>query len=332
MKLTAQHLKAIALGPTDMSNINSIVDATNKYGGQYGMLLPHILAHFIAQLGGESAGFRYDREIWGPTKQQRKYDTRTDLGNTPERDGDGKKNAGRGPIQVTGAYNIKAFFEWCKAQGFNPPNFIDNPDLINTDPWEGLSAIWYWHTRNLNKWADQNDIETIRKRVNGGLNGFDTVLIYYTRAGLVFLGRNIGKGAKAFENAVRKFQEHAKADGSYKGEIDGDDGPKTRAALHAALVKLGKAENTTLSPVVEEKTVEKKVAVSPKDVEKPRKDVFTIFITGILAAFNTFSGLDWRVQMALFAFMAAGFVLLLTGRLNLAKSAKQIRQAIEGES
>lgn len=296
------------------------------------MLLPHILAHFIAQLGGESAGFRYDREIWGPTKQQRKYDTRTDLGNTPERDGDGKKNAGRGPIQVTGAYNIKAFFEWCKAQGFHPPNFVDNPDLINTDPWEGLSAIWYWHTRNLNKWADQNDIETIRKRVNGGLNGFDTVLIYYTRAGLVFLGRNIGKGAKAFENAVRKFQEHAKADGSYKGEIDGDDGPKTRAALHAALVKLGKAENTTLSPVVEEKTVEKKVAVSPKDVEKPRKDVFTIFITGILAAFNTFSGLDWRVQMALFAFMAAGFVLLLTGRLNLAKSAKQIRQAIEGES
>ena len=71
MKLTAQHLKAIALGPTDMSNINSIVDATNKYGGQYGMLSPHRLAHFIAQLGGESAGFRYDREIWGPTKQQR---------------------------------------------------------------------------------------------------------------------------------------------------------------------------------------------------------------------------------------------------------------------
>ncbi|MFT6659328.1 glycoside hydrolase family 19 protein [Maritalea sp.] len=327
MQLTAAHLKAIALGPTDMSNIHSIVDATNKYGSEFGMLVPHRLAHFIAQLGGESAGFRYDREIWGPTAAQRRYDVRTDLGNTPERDGDGKKNAGRGPIQVTGGYNIGEFFKWCNAKGFNPPNFVDNPDLINTDPWEGLSAIWYWETRNLNKWADQNDIETIRKRVNGGLNGYDLVLTYYTRAGLVLLGRNIGKTSKTFENAVRKFQEQAKADGTYKGEVDGDDGPKTRAALHTALVAIGKAKGTQAAPVVVDKPVN--VPVEPKGVTKPGKDIWTLVVTFVAGTFATFANLALPMQIAIFAFFVVGLILIATGRWNLAKSAKEIKAAIE---
>ena len=41
----------------------------------------------------------------------------------------------------------------------NPPGFEKNPDAMLTDPWEGLGPIWYWSTRDLNRYADEGDIE-----------------------------------------------------------------------------------------------------------------------------------------------------------------------------
>ena len=57
---------------------------------------PKRIAAFLAQIGHESGSLRYAREIWGPTEAQKRYDQRTDLGNTPELDGDGKKFLGLG--------------------------------------------------------------------------------------------------------------------------------------------------------------------------------------------------------------------------------------------
>jgi putative chitinase len=120
----------------------------------------------------ESGDLAYDRELWGPTPAQKRYDTRTDLGNTPEADGDGYGNRGMGPIQLTGAGNRRAFREWCIAEGFDPPEFVGT-DALLADPWEGLSAVWYWTSRNLNRCADAGDFENITWRINGGTNGFD---------------------------------------------------------------------------------------------------------------------------------------------------------------
>ncbi len=80
---------------------------------------------------------------------------------------------GRTGMQLTGKANYQAFYDWCVERGFNSPDFVANPDLVNTDPWEGLVPLWYWDSRNLNRYADQGDIETITKKVNGGMNGFD---------------------------------------------------------------------------------------------------------------------------------------------------------------
>ena len=176
--LNLAQLDKIAGKKVDGANAVSFLSAFNTYGLRYGMTLPHREAQVLAQVMHESGAFRWDREIWGPTPAQERYDIRTDLGNTPERDGDGKKNAGRGPIQVTGVYNIGRFYEWCVKQELNPPDFRKNPDLINTDPWEGLSVIRYWSAGNptgksLNRYADIGDVEMITKKVNGGLNGFD---------------------------------------------------------------------------------------------------------------------------------------------------------------
>ncbi|MEF3088144.1 hypothetical protein, partial [Bacillus altitudinis] len=75
-----------------------------------------------------------------------------------------------------GRGNVTKFYKWCKAKGLNPPDFVANPNLLNTDPWEGLAPIWYWDEGNpegvsLNKYSKVNNWEMITKRINGGLNG-----------------------------------------------------------------------------------------------------------------------------------------------------------------
>jgi putative chitinase len=239
-------------------NLASVEAGLARFGRETGMLPAHRLAHFLAQLAHESAGFRYDREIWGPTPAQERYDTRTDLGNTPERDGDGKKYMGRTTIQITGRGNVERFMLWCRENGLNPPDFVANPDLLNTDPWEGLAPIWYWTVGNptgksLNVLADSNNIEQITKRINGGLNGFSDRLAQYARIALAFTGFR----------SLREFQTEAKRAGLYDGAVDGDSGPQTRAALHKYLASMN-AMKVAAAPVVEEVTV----PVAPEGAEK----------------------------------------------------------------
>ena len=55
-------------------------------------------------------------------------------------------------------------------------DFEADPDLLYTSyKYILLSAIWEYYVdkKNLNRYADKDDIKTITKRINGGLNGFD---------------------------------------------------------------------------------------------------------------------------------------------------------------
>ncbi|HVZ07761.1 glycoside hydrolase family 19 protein [Rhodopila sp.] len=130
-------------------------------------------AHFLAQLGHESGGLVYNEEL----ADGRAYDGRADLGNT--RPGDGPRFKGRGLIQLTGRANYKAFGDSIGRDLTTEPN----NRLVATDP--GLAvdaACWFWDTRSLNPLADADDIESITRRVNGGLNGFQDRKAYLARA------------------------------------------------------------------------------------------------------------------------------------------------------
>jgi predicted chitinase len=145
---------------------------------QIGIDQPHRLAHFLVQELHESGGFRYDKELANGAA----YEGRKDLGNTQK--GDGVKFKGRGPEQITGRANYSRFTKWVR--GFPPdaPDFTVKPDLVNTDPFEGLTAIWFWSVgtgKSLNVYADRNDIEMITRKVNGDLNGYDDRLDYCAR-------------------------------------------------------------------------------------------------------------------------------------------------------
>ncbi|PWE57675.1 chitinase [Metarhizobium album] len=326
--ISGDQLRAIAKGKVNESNMTSVLIALNTYGARYGLDRPHRLAQFLAQIMHESGSFRYDREIWGPTPAQDRYDVRTDLGNTPARDGDGKKYAGRGPLQVTGKANVAEFYNWCvRTIGGAVPNFVSNPDLINTDPWEGLSALWYWDTRKLNSWADQGDIETVTKRVNGGKNGLPDRIDYYGRAALVLLGYKA--------DTVEAFQVAAQRNGQYKGAVDGDVGPKTRAALHLALVALSDAAiaspKVKAAPVVEETAV----AVVPDAIDKPTSKTFgfwdRILSIGGVIGMGGFSFLsDWRSVVAIGAVVVVLLIVGLVLHDRLISTARKIKAAVEG--
>ncbi len=270
MIITDDELSQMAgIAPND--NMRSVRISINEYGHKFGLDQPQRLAHYLGQLLHESGRFKYDREVWGPTPAQARYDERTDLGNTKARDGDGEKYKGHTAMQITGKANTMAFRDWCrKFISSACPDFVESPELMNTDPWEGLGPIWYWSTRKLNALADENNIEQITKRINGGLNGYDDRVKMYVRCALVLAGYQ--------STEVKRFQAEAQRNGLLppdapgRIQVDGDAGPKTRAALHLTLAG-AKSGDTAIedtapavraAPVTETVVEEKQVAVAPK--------------------------------------------------------------------
>lgn len=77
-------------------------------------------------------------------------------------------------MQLTGADNYRAFDKVVA------DNISVNPELVATK-YPLLSAAWFWDSRDLNKYADNNEIETITRRINGGLNGIDDRLKQFER-------------------------------------------------------------------------------------------------------------------------------------------------------
>ena len=98
------------------------------------------------------------------------------MGNGNEESGDGWKYHGRGLIQLTGKEN----YERCGAS-INV-DLINNPDYLLDPKYATLSAGWFWNRKGLNELADAKDIETMTKRINGGLIGFDDRKIKIAKA------------------------------------------------------------------------------------------------------------------------------------------------------
>jgi len=87
------------------------------------------------------------------------------LGNTSEEEA--AKYLGRGLIQLTGREN----YANC---GFSiGADLLADPTLLLEPRYAALSAGWFWNKKGLNSLADSGDIETMTKRINGGLIGLD---------------------------------------------------------------------------------------------------------------------------------------------------------------
>jgi len=154
---------------------------------------PLRLAHFLAQCGHESGGFKATQENlnysakglagifkkYFPTeaaaapyaRQPQKIASKVyggRMGNGPESTGEGYKFRGRGYIQLTGKENYTAFG---KSIG---EDMTVNPDVV-ASKYALLSAAWFFSKNGLHKMADEGATDTvvtkITKRVNGGTIG-----------------------------------------------------------------------------------------------------------------------------------------------------------------
>lgn len=89
------------------------------------------------------------------------------MGNGDEDSGDGWRYRGRGFIQLTGKDN---YTDLSKDTGID---YVNHPDLLFNEADAMIAALWFWTKRNLNKYADQNNIKEVTRRINGGYNGLD---------------------------------------------------------------------------------------------------------------------------------------------------------------
>ena len=133
-------------------------------------------AAFLAQIAHESGELHHVREIWGPTDWQVRYEENHSLGNVIP--GDGKRFMGRGLIQLTGRDN----YQRCSLALFQDERLLDRPDLLEEPENAALSAAWYWNIRKINQPADFGDFQTVTKRINPALLGYNQRLAYYQRA------------------------------------------------------------------------------------------------------------------------------------------------------
>ena len=104
------------------------------------------------------------------------------MGNTQP--GDGYRFRGRGVIQLTGRDNYTNFGKTLNKSA------EDTAEYVATKPGALESACWYWSTRNINKYADANDIVGMTKAINGGTIGLEDRKKHYAHAVEVLSGHH----------------------------------------------------------------------------------------------------------------------------------------------
>jgi putative chitinase len=171
----------------------SVIQMIPDTAAKFQINTPLRLAHFLAQCGHESGGFRATQEnlnysakglngifrkyfpseaaaasyARNPQKIANKvYASR--MGNGNEASGEGFKFRGRGYIQLTGKENYTAF-----GKAINE-DILSNPDKV-ASTYALLSAAWFFSKNGLHRMADEGATDAvvtkITKRVNGGTIG-----------------------------------------------------------------------------------------------------------------------------------------------------------------
>lgn len=198
---------------------------------------PLRIAHLVAQLAHESDGFCTLEEYASGVA----YEGRKDLGNI--RVGDGRKFKGRGPIQLTGRDNYRAFTKWIRQLVSNAPDFEAKPELVAEFPWAAWAVFYFWSTRKLNELADSDDLIALTKKINGGTNGLKDRAYYLAKAkkavarleadliGSVQKVTLLRRGMRGA--AVEQLQRDLRALGFYHLTIDGIFGTGTEQAVRS---------------------------------------------------------------------------------------------------
>lgn len=172
-----------------------VAELIERYAIKYGVTDRLELAHFLAQLYVESAGFtrvtenmNYSAEgllatfgsgrisskdawrvgrvdAWGQKADQKTianivYGGR--LGNT--RPNDGWDFRGQGFKQITGRANVTAYSKWA----YGDDRVVRDPSMLQRTPDSVLSAFWYWIANDVGRHARADNTLAVSQAVNLG--------------------------------------------------------------------------------------------------------------------------------------------------------------------
>jgi putative chitinase len=196
--ITEPSTPVVSVGGLKLENLkghipDSVISQIPDTAAKFELNTPLRLAHFLAQCGHESGGFKatqenlnysasglkgifskYFKEAGLAESYQRNpqkiasrvYGGR--MGNGPESTGEGYKFRGRGYIQLTGKQNYTNFAK------FIGEDTVSNPDLVATK-YPLASAAFFFDSNKLwsicDKGADNATVTAVTKRVNGGTIG-----------------------------------------------------------------------------------------------------------------------------------------------------------------
>ena len=184
-------------GPLKLENLKGhipdvVISQIPETAKKFNITTPLRLAHFLAQCGHESAGFKAIQEnlnysadglkkifskyfpgnlAEGYAKNPEKIASKvygSRMGNGDETTKEGFKFRGRGYIQLTGKDNYTKFGK------FIGEDTVSNPDLVATK-YPLASAAFFFDSNKLwaicDKGADDATVTAVTKRVNGGTIG-----------------------------------------------------------------------------------------------------------------------------------------------------------------
>jgi predicted chitinase len=179
LNLTPEQIAGI-VGAT-VGDVNSNWPAIEQALAGRGMTHPLVKVAAIATIGTEVGNtFRPINEYGDRAYFTRMYENRADLGNT--RKGDGARYHGRGYIQLTGRTNYAGYGAKLGLPLEAKPELALTPDVA------AAVLADYFKDRGVDTSAVKRDWESVRRKVNGGLNGWarfkDLVTKLLTASGL----------------------------------------------------------------------------------------------------------------------------------------------------
>jgi len=110
--------------------------------------------------------------------------------------GDGWKFRGRGIKQLTGRNNYTAFAKTVNMTADEAASYLE------TKKGAFESACWFWKTNGIAKYADNDDIVGMSKRINGGTIGLDDRKARYSKAKSILGGVSLPKVSDQITDSV----------------------------------------------------------------------------------------------------------------------------------
>lgn len=215
--------------------------------GEFDIVTPRRIEHFLAQAAHESDGFCTTEEYASGTA----YEGRKDLGNT--RPGDGARYKGRGIFQLTGRANYRSYG---RLLGLD----LEEQPARAADAITSLRiACLYWRERKIGAMAEEDDLLRVTLAINGGKNGLDDRRRYLSIAKRE-VARLVAAGIQPVDavhypvlrrgsdgDAVEILQVRLRQQG-FPLTLDGDFGPATELAVKAFQARAGLTSDGIVGP------------------------------------------------------------------------------------